>query len=135
MNYFRMPTKELREELKKRGLKGYSSLKKIQMIEYLSTGIHPLRHTVEQVNYHGMRSKELREELKKRGLKRYSSLKKAQMVEYLSTGIHPLDSTQVSPKIVGGEIRDPSFEGIGYSPTLLEEPRNFRSIRLYRGTA
>ena len=45
MNYYQMKIKELREELKKRGLKGYSSLKKAQMIEYLSTGIHPLKNT------------------------------------------------------------------------------------------
>ena len=43
MNYDQMRNKELREELKKRGLKGYSSLRKAQMIEYLSTGIHPLK--------------------------------------------------------------------------------------------
>ena len=45
MNYHQMRNKELKAELKKRGLKGYSSLKKGQMIEYLSTGIHPLRNT------------------------------------------------------------------------------------------
>ena len=44
MNYDQMQNKELREELKKRGLKGYSSLRKAQMIEYLSTGIHPLKN-------------------------------------------------------------------------------------------
>ena len=70
------------------------------------------------MNYHQMQNKELREELKKRGLKGYSSLKKIQMIEYLSTGIHPLKNTHVSPKIVEGEIRDPSSEDIGYSPTL-----------------
>ena len=36
---------DLRKELKKRGLKGYSSLKKALLIEYLSTGIHPLKKT------------------------------------------------------------------------------------------
>ena len=36
---------DLRKELKKRGLKGYSSLKKAQLIEYLSTGTHPLKKT------------------------------------------------------------------------------------------
>ncbi len=45
MNYHQMRNKELREELKKRGLKGYSSLKKTQMIKYLSTGIHPVKKT------------------------------------------------------------------------------------------
>ena len=45
MNYHQMPNKALKAELKKRGLKGYSSLKKMQMIEYLSTGIHPLKNT------------------------------------------------------------------------------------------
>ena len=45
MNYHQMPNKALKAELKKRGLKGYSSLKKGQMIEYLSTGIHPLKST------------------------------------------------------------------------------------------
>ena len=44
MNYHQMPNKELKAELKKRGLKGYSSLRKAQMIEYLSTGIHPLKN-------------------------------------------------------------------------------------------
>lgn len=44
-NYYQMRNKELKEELKKRGLKGYSSLKKAQLIEYLSTGIHPLKDT------------------------------------------------------------------------------------------
>ena len=43
MNYHQMRNKELREALKKRGLKGYSSLKKAQMIEYLLTGVHPLK--------------------------------------------------------------------------------------------
>ena len=118
MNYFQMRNKELREELKKRGLKGYSSLKKSQMIEYLSTGIHPLRNTVEQVNYHRMRNKELREELKKRGLSGYSSLKKAQMVEYLSTGTHPLKNEQISPRIAESGKHDSISEGVGYSSTI-----------------
>lgn len=48
MNYQQMRTLDLRKELKKRGLKGYSSLKKAQLIEYLSTGIHPLRDNVQQ---------------------------------------------------------------------------------------
>ena len=34
---------DLKKELKQRGLKGYSSLKKAQLIAYLSTGIHPLK--------------------------------------------------------------------------------------------
>ena len=42
-NYHQIRNKELKAELKKRGLKGYSSLKKAQLIEYLSTGIHPLK--------------------------------------------------------------------------------------------
>ncbi len=103
------------------------------MIEYLSTGIHPLRNTVEQVNHHQMRVKELREELKGRGLKGYSSLKKTQLIEYLSTGIHPLKNTQVSPKIVGGEIRDPSSEGIGYSPTLFGGTEEFPINQIVSG--
>ena len=118
MNYFQMQNKELREELKKRGLKGYSSLKKSQMIEYLSTGVHPLKNTIEQMNYHQMRNKELREVLKKRGLKGYSSLKKDQMIEYLSTGIHPLKDAQIPPTIAESQIHDPSSGSIGYSPTL-----------------
>lgn len=40
-----MRTLDLRKELKKRGLKGYSSLKKEQLIQYLSSGIHPLKNT------------------------------------------------------------------------------------------
>ncbi len=113
-----MTNKELKAELKKRGLKGYSSLKKTQLIEYLSTGIRPLNDTINQANCSKMRVKELREELKKRGLKGYSSLKKAQLIEYLLTGIHPLKSTQISPKIAESEIHDASSGGIGYSPTL-----------------
>jgi site-specific DNA-methyltransferase (adenine-specific) len=118
MNYHKMRNKELRSELKKRGLKGYSSLKKSQMIEYLSTEIHPLRNAVKQINYHQMRNKELREKLKERGLKGYSSLKKAQMIEYLSTRIHPLKNVQISATIAEGEIHNSSSEGIGYSPTI-----------------
>ncbi len=45
MNFHQMRNIELRKELKKRGLKGYSSLKKAQLIEYLSTGTHPLKKT------------------------------------------------------------------------------------------
>ena len=45
MNFHEMRSIELRKELKKRGLKGYSSLKKTLLIEYLSTGIHPLKKT------------------------------------------------------------------------------------------
>ena len=45
MNFHQMRYKELRKEAKKRGLNGYSSLKKVQLIEYLSTGIHPLKNT------------------------------------------------------------------------------------------
>ena len=36
---------DLKKELKKQGLKGHSSLRKAQLIEYLSTGIHPLKNT------------------------------------------------------------------------------------------
>ena len=43
MNFHQMSNIELKKELKKRGLKGYSSLKKALLIEYLSTGIHPLK--------------------------------------------------------------------------------------------
>ncbi|MDE0426334.1 MAG: DNA methyltransferase [Candidatus Poribacteria bacterium] len=118
MNYHQMKIKELRAELKKRELKGYSSLKKAQMIEYLLTGIPPLKNTVEQVDYREMRTKELRAELKKRGLKGYSSLKKVQMIEYLSTGIHPLKNTKVSAPAANGDIREPSSDSIGYPPTL-----------------
>lgn len=38
---------DLKKELKKRGLKGYSTLKKAQLIAYLSTGIHPLKTDTE----------------------------------------------------------------------------------------
>ena len=45
MNFHQMRNIDLRKELKKRGLKGYSSLKKAQLIEYLSTGTYPLKKT------------------------------------------------------------------------------------------
>ena len=45
MNFHEMRNIDLKAELKKRGLKGYTSLKKEQLIEYLSTGIHPLKKT------------------------------------------------------------------------------------------
>ena len=48
MNFQQMRTLDLKKELKKRGLKGYSSLKKDQLIEYLATEIHPLKDTQEQ---------------------------------------------------------------------------------------
>ena len=48
MDFQQMRILDLRKELKKRGLKGYSSLKKGQLIEYLSTGIHPLKNTQNQ---------------------------------------------------------------------------------------
>ena len=50
MNFQKMRILDLRKELKKRGLKGYSSLKKDLLIEYLSTGIHPLKNTTETAN-------------------------------------------------------------------------------------
>ena len=118
MNYHQMRNKELREELKKRKLKGYSSLKKIQMIEYLSTGVHPEKNTIDQMDYHQMRNKELRAVLKKRGLKGYSSLKKNQMIEYLLTGIHPLKDAQIPSTIAESQIHDSSSGSIGHSPTL-----------------
>ncbi len=43
MDYQQMRNIDIKNELKKRGLKGYSSLKKALLIEYLSTGIHPLK--------------------------------------------------------------------------------------------
>ena len=43
MNLNEMTCKTLREETKRRGLKGYSSLNKAQLIQYISTGVHPLR--------------------------------------------------------------------------------------------
>ncbi len=48
MNFQQMRILDLRKELKKRGLKGYSSLKKEHLIQYLSTGIHPLKNTQKQ---------------------------------------------------------------------------------------
>ena len=47
MNLHEMKCKALREETKRRGLKGYSSLNKAQLIQYISTGVHPLRHIAE----------------------------------------------------------------------------------------
>ena len=47
MNFHQMPNIELKKELKRRGLKGYSSLKKSLLIEYLTTGIHPLKNSQE----------------------------------------------------------------------------------------
>ncbi len=44
MNFHQMRNIDLKKELKKRGLKGYSSLRKAELIEYLSTGIHPLKN-------------------------------------------------------------------------------------------
>lgn len=44
MNFQQMLIIDLKKELKKRGLKGYSTLKKEQLIQYLSTGIHPLNN-------------------------------------------------------------------------------------------
>ena len=38
-----MRDKDLRKEAKKRGLRGYSSLNKAQLIQYLATGAHPLQ--------------------------------------------------------------------------------------------
>ena len=43
MNFDQMRDKDLRKEAKKRGLRGYSSLNKAQLIQYLSTGVHPIR--------------------------------------------------------------------------------------------
>lgn len=39
-----MRNKDLKEALKKRGLRGYSSLRKTELIAYLSTGVHPLKN-------------------------------------------------------------------------------------------
>ena len=47
MNLQDMKCKDLRKETKRRGLKGYSSLNKAQLIQYISTGIHPLRRIAE----------------------------------------------------------------------------------------
>ena len=43
MHYNQMRVKDLIVEAKKRGLKRYSSLNKVQLIQYLSTGIYPIR--------------------------------------------------------------------------------------------
>ena len=43
MNFDQMRDKDLRKQAKKRGLRGYSSLNKAQLIQYLSTGVHPIR--------------------------------------------------------------------------------------------
>ncbi len=48
MNFQQMRILDLKKELKKRGLKGYSSLKKEQLIEYLTTEIHPLKNKQKQ---------------------------------------------------------------------------------------
>jgi len=42
MNFHQMRDKDLRKEAKKRGLRGYSSLNKAQLIQYLATEVHPL---------------------------------------------------------------------------------------------
>ncbi len=47
MNLQQMRIIDLKKELKKRGLKGYSSLNKAHLIQYLSTGIHPLKKNSE----------------------------------------------------------------------------------------
>ena len=43
MNFDQMRDKDLRKEAKKRGLKRYSSLNKAQLIQYLTTEVHPLQ--------------------------------------------------------------------------------------------
>ena len=46
MNLDQMRDKDLRKEAKKRGLRRYSSLNKVQLIQYLQTGTHPLRPAI-----------------------------------------------------------------------------------------
>ena len=43
MSFDQMRDKDLRKEAKKRELRGYSSLNKAQLIQYLTTGVHPLQ--------------------------------------------------------------------------------------------
>ena len=43
MSFDQMRDKDLRKEAKKRGLRGYSSLNKAQLIQYLATEVHPLQ--------------------------------------------------------------------------------------------
>ena len=43
MNLDQMRNKDLRKEAKKRGLRRYSSLNKAQLIQYLTTEVHPLQ--------------------------------------------------------------------------------------------
>ena len=43
MNFDQMRDKDLRKEAKRRGLRGYSSLNKAQLIQYLTTEVHPLQ--------------------------------------------------------------------------------------------
>ena len=43
MNLDQMRDKDLRKEAKKRGLRRYSSLNKAQLIQYLTTEVHPLQ--------------------------------------------------------------------------------------------
>ena len=50
MNLHEMKCKALREETKRRELKGYSSLNKAQLIQYISTGVHPLRRIAESAS-------------------------------------------------------------------------------------
>ena len=42
MSFDQMRYKDLRKEAKKRGLRRYSSLNKAQLIQYLTTEVHPL---------------------------------------------------------------------------------------------
>ena len=50
MNLHEMKCKALREETKRRELRGYSSLNKAQLIQYISTGVHPLRRIAESAS-------------------------------------------------------------------------------------
>ena len=61
MNLHELKCKALREETKRRGLKGYSKLNKAQLIQYISTGVHPHKNIAnstvrlnEQINIPGV---------------------------------------------------------------------------------
>ena len=105
-----------------------------QMIEYLSTGVHPLKNTIEPIELPPNAKQRVKEVLKKRGLTGYSSLKKDQMTEYLSTGIHPLKDAQIPPQLQKVRYTIHLLAALDIHQLFLpEQSENSLSITMYQG--
>lgn len=79
--YHEMSSVELKQELKKLGIKQYYTKKRREMIEILTMETLPQEYVVEKMTIH-----ELRDEAKRRGLRGFWQLRRDALVELLYHG-------------------------------------------------